>query len=227
MRNKTEYRQNVQKSVSMIYEINHIWTSEMKWKWRNDRRSERNLWSHWLHSSVGRASHRYREVTGSNPVEVLNFFFLQASLRNCINCVHWTIIYSFSKISFIYRKTTERASKQPVFNLLLDLMVSWQLSKKGIYWTVSDECNARSCVQLTEVRFFFIKFSVDQILVFAGSRTFKRSSVYFLKLLHKDISSKIPWELRFWPWLNLYIRSVLCMMGIFWDYGPTNSVGVW
>ena len=42
---------------------------------------------HWLHSSVGRASHRYREVTGSNPVEVLNFFF-QASLCNCINCIH-------------------------------------------------------------------------------------------------------------------------------------------
>ena len=38
----------------------------------------------WLHSSVGRASHRYREVTGSSPVEVLNFF--QASLRNCKNC---------------------------------------------------------------------------------------------------------------------------------------------
>ena len=27
----------------MIYEINHIWTAEMKWKWRNDRRIERNL----------------------------------------------------------------------------------------------------------------------------------------------------------------------------------------
>ena len=27
----------------MIYEINHIWTAEMNWKWRNDRRSERNL----------------------------------------------------------------------------------------------------------------------------------------------------------------------------------------
>ena len=40
----------------------------------------------WLHSSVGRASHRYREVTRSNAVEVLNFF--QAFLRNCINCVH-------------------------------------------------------------------------------------------------------------------------------------------
>ena len=33
-----------------------------------------------------RASHQYREVTGSNPVEVLNFF--QASIYNCINCVH-------------------------------------------------------------------------------------------------------------------------------------------
>ena len=98
----------------------------MKWKWRNDRRSERNLcncvkkpeknsglqrglnpWPRdtgamlyqlsyevtdvcsqrqWLHSSVGKVSHRYREVTGSNPVEVPNFF--QASLRNCMNCVH-------------------------------------------------------------------------------------------------------------------------------------------
>ena len=33
-----------------------------------------------------RASHRYRKVTGSNPVEVLNFsgFYI----RNCLNCVH-------------------------------------------------------------------------------------------------------------------------------------------
>ena len=56
----------------------------------------------WLHSSVGGASHRYREVTGSNPVEVLNFF--QASLRNCINCVHcadhFFIFISFPQ--FIY-----------------------------------------------------------------------------------------------------------------------------
>ena len=33
-----------------------------------------------------RASHRYHKVTGSNPIEVLNFF--QASLCNCINCIH-------------------------------------------------------------------------------------------------------------------------------------------
>ena len=43
-----------------------------------------------------------REVTGSNPVEVLNFF--QASLHNCINCVHcddhFFIFISFPQ--FIY-----------------------------------------------------------------------------------------------------------------------------
>ena len=27
----------------VIYEINHIWTAEMKWEWRGDCRSERNL----------------------------------------------------------------------------------------------------------------------------------------------------------------------------------------
>ena len=56
----------------------------------------------WLDSSVGRATHRYREVTGSNPFEVLNFF--QASFRNCINCVHcddhFFIFISFPQ--FIY-----------------------------------------------------------------------------------------------------------------------------
>ena len=53
-----------------------------------------NIWTHnWPAPNVSgfiaqlvRASHRYREVTGSNPVEVLNF--CQASLRNCINCFH-------------------------------------------------------------------------------------------------------------------------------------------
>ena len=56
----------------------------------------------WLHSSVGRASHRYREVTGSNPVEVLNFF--QASLRNCLNCVslRGSYLHFISFPQFIY-----------------------------------------------------------------------------------------------------------------------------
>ena len=29
--------------LMIIYEINQIWPAEMKWRWRNDRRSERNL----------------------------------------------------------------------------------------------------------------------------------------------------------------------------------------
>ena len=95
----------------MIYEINHIWTAEMKWKWRSDRRSERNLCNcvkkpeknliprehmnpqYWPAPNVSGftaqlVEHRIgnRKVTGSNPVEVLNFF--QASLSNCENCVH-------------------------------------------------------------------------------------------------------------------------------------------
>ena len=59
----------------------------------------------WLHSSVGRASHRYREVTGSNPVEVLNFFsgfFTQLhklrSLRRSF--LHFHFFISFPQ--FIY-----------------------------------------------------------------------------------------------------------------------------
>ena len=43
----------------------------------------------WLHSSVGRASHRYREVTGSSPVEVLNLFRL---------------LYAIAKIAIITAK---------------------------------------------------------------------------------------------------------------------------
>ena len=53
-----------------------------------------NIWTHnWPAPYVSGfkahlVAHRTgnREVTGSNPVEVLDFF--QASLRNCINCVH-------------------------------------------------------------------------------------------------------------------------------------------
>ena len=62
----------------MIYEINHIWTAEMKWKWRNDCRSELNL---------------------CNCVKKP-----EKKKRNCINCVHgddhFFIFISFPQ--FIY-----------------------------------------------------------------------------------------------------------------------------
>ena len=75
------------KWVLMIYEINHIWTAEMKWRWTNVSGFIAQLVEH----RTGN-----REVTGSNPVEVLNFF--QASLRSCINFVHCDDHFFFKKI---------------------------------------------------------------------------------------------------------------------------------
>ena len=59
------------KWVLIIYEINHVWTAEMKWKWRNDRRKEasKQFIAQLVEHRTGN-----RGVTGSNPVEVLNFF---------------------------------------------------------------------------------------------------------------------------------------------------------
>ena len=70
------------------------WGNEMKMKKWSSHFFHGNLWTHnWPAPNVSSfiaqlVEHRTgnREVTGSNPVEVLNFF--QASLPNCINCVH-------------------------------------------------------------------------------------------------------------------------------------------
>ena len=51
------------KWVLMIYEINRIWTAEMKWKWRNHRRSERNLCN-----CVKKPEKKFRTSTGFEPV---------------------------------------------------------------------------------------------------------------------------------------------------------------
>ena len=86
----------------VIYEINHMncgnemrmkrwssqWTQFMQLRkkgWKNFRTwpapNVRGFIAQLVEHRTGN-----REVTGSNPVEVLNFF--QASLRNCINCDH-------------------------------------------------------------------------------------------------------------------------------------------
>ena len=97
----------------------------------------------WLHSSVGRASHRYREVTGSNPVEVLNFF--QASLRNCLNCVSLrrSYLHFISCPQFIYDSYMKRG---------LSVTVQWplqdncnvQLNRKSTYKYCISTWNCRS-----------------------------------------------------------------------------------
>ena len=53
-----------------------------------------NIWTHnWPAPNISgfiahliKASHRYREGTGSNPLKSWNFF--SAFLRNCVDCVH-------------------------------------------------------------------------------------------------------------------------------------------
>ena len=84
----------------------------------------------WLHSSVGRASHRYREVTGSNPVEVLNFF--QASLRNCLNCVSLrrSYLHFISFPQFIYDSFHISLTVSVIFKIhvCLHCAMSWPVS---------------------------------------------------------------------------------------------------
>ena len=73
-----------------------------------------------------------REVTGSNPVEVLNFF--QASLGNCINCVHcddhFFIFISFPQ--FIYDLLHISLTKS--FLSLICFRKLW-LWNPGAYWS--------------------------------------------------------------------------------------------
>ena len=97
----------------------------------------------WLHSSVGRASHRYREVTGSSPVEVLNFF--QASLRNCKNCDHNCEDHSsfdiISLMCFLFIVDKERLQYLIYSNIQLSrvtIKIWYILVNLRLYWKKSD-----------------------------------------------------------------------------------------
>ena len=94
------------KWVLMIYEINHIWAAEMNWKWRNDPNVSGFI-AQLVEHRTGN-----REVTGSNPVEVLNFF--QGSLRNCINCVHCD-----DHFFFIFKNSFIEASDTSAPNIMI------------------------------------------------------------------------------------------------------------
>ena len=89
--------------VIMIYEINHIWTVEMKWKWRNDRRSERNLCN---------CVRKPENNSGSNPFEVLNFF--QASLRNYPKYTLFILIVSCHWRKLLISNKKEKCTRQTI-----------------------------------------------------------------------------------------------------------------
>ena len=65
----------------------------------------------WLHSSVGRASHRYRKVTGSTPLKSWIFFTLPHAIAYIAFTT--TIISSFPKLLFTPRNKLEILIKVP------------------------------------------------------------------------------------------------------------------
>ena len=89
---------------SSIYELFHIYFKSFH--------SSREIWTQliglapnvWLHSSVGRASHRYRGGHGFESRWSLDFFFFQASsfqllkLENLLRWSFFTLIYNRSSI---------------------------------------------------------------------------------------------------------------------------------
>ena len=103
------------KWVLMIYEINHIWTVEMKWKWRNDRRSERNLCN--CVKKAEKPKKKFSTSTGFEPVtsryrcnalptELWSHhwspeFFFQASLHVHYHPVPQTILKSHYRVCLL------------------------------------------------------------------------------------------------------------------------------
>ena len=138
----------------------------------------------WLHSSVGRASHRYREV--------LNFF--QASLRNCINCVHcnnhFFIFINFSCWTLIKVVST--------FTGLVHLQWSYMYLRGGVIWVVN--CSYRH------------ELGHCDIMSNNSSGKFKRfsSGKIVLMLLTEKIRIKKSGKVRTSPcrmWNNIIIIS--------------------
>ena len=76
--------------------------------------------------------HRSCEVTGSNPVEVLNFFS-GFSLRNCINCVHnYEDHSSFDKKETKYKQTTTKKKHRCLHEITATLYSCFDMPKHYI-----------------------------------------------------------------------------------------------
>ena len=103
-----------------------------------------NIWTHnWPAPNVSgfiaqllehRTGKIARSVTGSNPVEVLNFF--QASLRNCINCVHcddhFFIFISFPQfICDLFHISLTLCS---IANFVFSFVLTVTISERKVTW---------------------------------------------------------------------------------------------
>ena len=85
-------------------------------------------------SQLVRASHRYREDTGSNPVEVLTF---SGSYTHCLNCVHnCDNCCVFYNVNLVLSETHGLRAGRQCFRCLF--LVAFQ---KGNYLSDSGQCN--------------------------------------------------------------------------------------
>ena len=147
-------------NVNDVYEINHMWTADMKSneEWFISYASftyiiifHGNIWTqNWPAPNVSgfiaqlvRASHRYREVTGSSPVEVLHFFF--------------RLLYAIAKIAIITARIILHLISYPQFTYDLfhthhspKIILSFNLSRASLdqdSLLLGHATNWGSCIQ--------------------------------------------------------------------------------
>ena len=124
-----------------------------------------------------RASHRCCKVTGSNPVDVLNFS--RFYIRNYINCVHNCEDHSFldftSAVQYMKYFINNFSSPIPVFEIL---RLVWTIScvNKDLIW------RAESCL----CRFQFGSYCCRWLQIISMSRLFFDSNCFldYTRLCH-------------------------------------------
>ena len=108
----------------MIYEINHIWTAEMKWKWRNDHRSESNLCN-----CVKKPEKKFRTSTGFEPVTSPTFSGFFTQLHKLLS-LRWSFLHFHNKHSWDISNVhgfPGRTVTGSLFNwLLVELELIWE-----------------------------------------------------------------------------------------------------
>ena len=87
----------------------------------------------WRHSSVGRASHRYRKVMGLNPVEVLNFFSGFFTQLHKLHSLRWSFLH-FHFISPVHIWFISYIINKPLLLLLLLLLLNLKSYEESETW---------------------------------------------------------------------------------------------
>ena len=115
-------------------DFNGVWTHDLVILVRRSKQLSYEASDCGFIAQLVRASHRYCEVTGSNPVEVLS------SIRNCLNCIHNCDDHSWLDFEsavqyikhFIYHFSNKYAKPETQFNS--DQTKSSQMKSNAGLW---------------------------------------------------------------------------------------------